>query len=131
MRRSRPIYAFAVAVTIVLGLASRHFAAELPAWLAKNAGDSLYATMIFFAFGFVRPDARTSRVAIAAIAFCFAIEFSQCYRAPWLDAIRATTPGHLVLGQGFHVLDLGYYLVGVAVASLIEMIASRYGRIHI
>jgi hypothetical protein len=125
MARSRTIYAVAVVVTIALGLASRAYAARLPWWLAKNAGDALYATMVFWGLGAVAPRARTATVAAAALGFCVAIELSQLYRAPWLDAARATTPGHLVLGQGFHAFDLVCYAIGVAIAAAIEVIARR------
>jgi len=124
--RSRWRYAVAVAVTIAAGLASRAYAAHLPWWLAKNAGDALYATMVFFGFGFVAPRARTSRVALAAAAFCFAVELAQLYRAPWIDAVRATTPGRLVLGQGFHAFDLVCYVIGVGVGAGLELAVRRW-----
>jgi hypothetical protein len=119
--RSRRRCAIAVAVTIAAGLASRGYAAHLPWWLAKNAGDALYATMVFWGLGFLAPRAHTSRVAFAALAFCVAIELSQLHRAPWIDAVRATTPGRLVLGQGFHAFDLVCYAIGVALAVAIEV----------
>jgi hypothetical protein len=120
--RSRWRYAAAVAVTIAAGLGSRAYAAHLPWWLAKNAGDVLYATMVFFGFGFLAPRARTSRVALAAVAFCVAIELAQLYRAPWIDAVRATTPGRLVLGQGFHAFDLVCYVIGVGLGAGLELV---------
>jgi hypothetical protein len=123
--RSRGWYAVAAAATIAAGLASRAWAAHLPWWLAKNAGDALYATMMFWLFGLVAPRATTPRIALAALAVCVAIELSQLYRAPWLDAIRATTPGHLVLGQGFHALDLACYGIGVGLAATLELGARR------
>ena len=119
--RARWRYAGAVAVTIVAGLASRRYAAYLPWWLAKNAGDALYATMVFWGFGFLAPRATTSRVALAAVAFCFAIELTQLYQAPWIDAVRATTPGRLVLGQGFHAFDLVCYVAGVGLGMALEV----------
>ncbi|HEX7842991.1 MAG TPA: DUF2809 domain-containing protein [Kofleriaceae bacterium] len=118
--RSRWRYAAAVAVTIALGLASRSYRAYLPWWLAKNAGDALYATMVVFGVGFLAPRASTARIALAAIAFCFAIELSQLYRAPWIDAVRETLPGRLILGQGFHAFDLVCYLIGVALGAGLE-----------
>ena len=118
--RSRLRYAVAVALTIAAGLASRVWARALPWWLAKNAGDALYATMMVFGIGFLATRARTSRVAAAALAVCFAVEFSQLYQAPWIDAVRATLPGHLVLGQGFNAFDLVCYAVGVAIGVAIE-----------
>jgi len=78
--------------------------------------------MVFWGFGFLVPRARTSRVALTAMAFCFAIEFTQRYRAPWIDAVRATTPGRLVLGQGFHAFDLVCYVIGVALGVGLERI---------
>jgi hypothetical protein len=118
--RSRWVYAGAIAATIAIGLASRAYAARLPWWLAKNAGDALYATMAFWGFGWVAPRARTSRVALAAAVLCFAIEFTQLVRASRLDALRATTPGRLVFGQGFHALDLVCYLMGVGLGVALE-----------
>jgi len=124
-RRSRWRYAAAVAATIALGLASRAVAPALPWWLAKNAGDALYATMVFFGIGFVAPRIRTSTAAAIALAFCAAIECSQRIHTPWLDAVRDTLPGHLVLGQGFHALDLACYALGVALGAALELAVRR------
>lgn len=118
-------YAAAIIVTIALGLLSRRYSAHLPWWLAKNAGDALYATMVFWGLGLVATRASTARLALAAIAFCVAIELSQLYRAPWIDAVRATTPGHLVLGQGFHAFDLVCYVIGAALGAGLELALRR------
>ncbi len=118
--RSRWLYASVVVVTIGVGLASRRFAAYLPWWLAKNLGDALYATMMFFAFGVVAPRAPTYRIALAALGFCFVIETAQLYHAPWIDALRATLVGRLVLGRGFHALDLLCYVLGTGVGVGLE-----------
>ena len=128
--RSRWVYAAAVLATIGAGLASRAYSQYLPWWLAKNLGDALYATMVFWGFGFLAPRARTSRVALAAVAFCFAIELSQAYHAPWIDGVRATTPGRLVLGQGFHAFDLVCYVLGVALAVALERLGRRAAARH-
>jgi hypothetical protein len=123
--RSRWRYAVAVAVTIAAGLGSRAIASALPWWLAKNAGDALYATMVFFGIGFVAPRIRTSTAAAIALVFCAAIECSQAYHAPWLDAVRDTLPGHLVLGQGFHAFDLVCYVIGVTLGATLELAVVR------
>jgi hypothetical protein len=121
-RRSRVVYAVAVAATIAAGLGSRALADHLPWWLAKNAGDALYATMVVFALGCAWPAMTTRRAAAIALAVCWAIEASQAYHAPWLDAVRATLPGRLVLGQGFHAFDLVCYAIGVALGAALERI---------
>ena len=57
---------------------------------------------------------------VLALVFCFCIEFLQLYRAEWMLAIRRTTLGHYALGQGFLWSDLGFYIIGVLMALLID-----------
>jgi hypothetical protein len=54
------------------------------------------------------------------LAICFAVELSQLYHAPALDALRETTAGHLVLGSGFDPRDLIAYAAGVCAAALVD-----------
>ena len=42
--------------------------------------------------------------------------------------IRATLPGRLVLGQGFHALDLVCYVIGVALGVAVELAVLRLCR---
>jgi len=57
-----------------------------------------------------------------AMAFSVAIELSQLYHAPWIDSIRHTTLGGLILGFGFVWSDLICYAVGVGLGLAIENI---------
>jgi hypothetical protein len=50
------------------------------------------------------------------------VELSQLHQAPWLNAIRNTTMGHLVLGSTFSWLDIAAYAAGVSVGSLIDAV---------
>ena len=59
--------------------------------------------------------------ALAAYCFCFVIELSQLYHAPWIDGLRHTRLGGLILGYGFLWSDLICYAVGVATGWLIEL----------
>ncbi len=71
----------------------------------------------------------TVTTAALAYALCVVVEVSQLYHAPWIDAVRATRLGHLVLGSGFDARDLLAYAVGVAFALLAEQLVvprSRY-----
>lgn len=113
-------YGLATGAAVLLGLGSRHYAARLPDWLADNAGDALWAAMIYFGCRALRPDLRLRFAAIAGLAFCFAVEGSQLAQAEWLNRIRHTTIGGLVLGQGFLAVDLVRYAVGIAAALLAD-----------
>lgn len=59
------------------------------------------------------------------VGICFAVEASQLFHTPGLDAFRATTVGQLVLGSGFDSLDLASYTAGVLAAALLESAAGR------
>lgn len=66
------------------------------------------------------PGRSTWRVAVLAMIFSMMIEVSQMYHAPWIDSIRGTILGALVLGHGFLWSDLACYLAGVEIGMLIE-----------
>ncbi|HEX8022356.1 DUF2809 domain-containing protein [Mucilaginibacter sp.] len=110
MPKSRTTYFILIILTIILGLLSRHFSI-IPLFI----GDILWATMVYFImqFLFIVKPARFN--VIAALIFCFAIEFSQLYKAPWINELRHTLFGRLVLGEGFLWSDLLCYVVGVGI----------------
>jgi len=69
----------------------------------------------------VLPTQPTWSVAALAMAFSVLIEVSQLYHAPWIDSIRQTTMGGLILGFGFLWSDLACYALGVGLGVLIEI----------
>jgi hypothetical protein len=96
-------------------------------------GDALWAVMMTFWIGALAPAARRAVRAAAACAICVIVETSQLLHAPWLDALRATRAGHLVLGSGFDPRDLLAYVLGVALASALTAmlpLASPEPRAH-
>lgn len=125
MNRSRLAYAVLSLGTIAIGLASRQFQAALPAWVGAYAGDALWALLVFWLVGVGRPRWGRWQVAAVALGFAFLIEASQLYQAPWLNALRTTTPGHLVLGQGFRWSDLLCYTLGVLAGVGLEQLWLR------
>ncbi|ACM13067.1 DUF2809 domain-containing protein [Bacillus paranthracis] len=121
-KRNRLLYAMFTILVIILGLSSRKFAFALPALLNDYLGDALWALMIFIGFGFLFPKIETKKLAFISLMFCYGIEVSQLYHAEWIDSIRATTLGGLVLGYGFLWSDLVAYTIGVGVGFLFEFI---------
>jgi hypothetical protein len=115
MPKSRPVHFALIIITIILGLLSRHFK-----FIPLFIGDILWATMVYFImrFLFIAKSARFN--VIAALLFCFAIEFSQLYKAPWINDLRHTLFGRLVLGEGFLWSDLLCYVIGVGIGAGIE-----------
>jgi hypothetical protein len=97
----------------------------MPAFVHDYVGDVLYALMIFLGLGFLFPKFPTIKIAALALAFCFVIEISQLYHAPWIDAIRNMRFGGLVLGFGFLWSDLVCYFVGVSFGFLAERLVFK------
>ncbi|HDR7896107.1 DUF2809 domain-containing protein [Bacillus pacificus] len=122
MKRNRLLYATFTILVIILGLSSRKFAFALPALLNNYLGDALWALMIFIGFGFLFPKIEMKKLALISLMFCYGIEVSQLYHAEWIDSIRATTLGGLVLGYGFLWSDLVAYTIGVGIGFLFELI---------
>ncbi|WP_242235130.1 DUF2809 domain-containing protein [Bacillus cereus group sp. BfR-BA-01316] len=121
-KRNRLLYAMFTIVVIILGLSSRKFAFVLPDLLNDYLGDALWALMIFTGFGFLFPKIETKKLAFISLIFCYGIEISQLYHVPWIDNIRATILGGLVLGYGFLWSDLVAYTIGVGAGMLFEFI---------
>jgi hypothetical protein len=82
------------------------------------------------ALGSLLPRASTRTIALLAMILSLAVELSQLYHAPWIDSIRQTTLGGLILGFGFLWSDLACYAVGVGLGVILELIvlAALYPR---
>jgi hypothetical protein len=120
-QRNRLSYLVTGCVVVGLGLASRRYAAMLPAVLAPYLGDALWALMVFVIVGFIAPRWSVLRVGAVALAVSYAVEVSQLYHAPWIDSVRHTRIGALVLGYGFLWSDLVCYTAGVMCGVALEV----------
>lgn len=119
--RDRVAYFVAVFVVMALGLGSRAYAGVLPVFVAEHFGDALWACMIYFGFRTCYAHKKISFSLWCSLAFCFAIEASQLYQADWINHLRETTLGALVLGKGFLTADLVRYTAGAVVAALLDL----------
>ena len=113
MKRNRLHYALLIILAILLGLGSRKFPDILPSFLYIYLGDTLWAIMVFFIMGFLRPRNSRLSIGILALGFSFAIEFSQLYHAFWIDQVRHTALVGLIFGFGFLWSDLICYTIGI------------------
>lgn len=125
--RRRLRYLPLLAIVPLLGLASRSHDIQLPPFIASYAGDTLWALMVFLVVAVLAPRWSTARVWVVSCAISFAVEISQLYHAPWIDAVRRTWPGAMLLGFGFLWSDLVCYLVGVTIGAAIDLLLSGRG----
>lgn len=119
LRRS---YFIAVVITILLGLSSRKFSNLLFPPLAENTGDVLWAMMVYFGFRFLFLKKSIVTSIFLSFLFSFGIEFSQLYQEDWINQIRGTLLGALILGKGFLTVDLIRYTTGIVVAASFDRV---------
>ena len=124
--RNRIVYLISVAIVMGLGLSSRKYAGYLPEWINTYLGDALWAVMIYLFTAVLLHDRKLLQIALASLLFCYLIEISQLYHAPWIDAIRNTRLGGLVLGFGFLWTDIIAYTMGIGVMLAIESVYIRF-----
>ena len=124
MRRNRILYLILTIITIILGLLSRKVQG-LPQIISSYSGDALWALMVFFLFSFLFNKKSTIFILVISIIFSYGIEISQLYHAPWIDSIRATTLGGLILGFGLLWSDLICYTVGIVIGAIIDKIINN------
>lgn len=125
MKRNRIIYSITLLLTIILGLLSRRFSCLFPIWINAYLGDALWALMIYQIFAIIYKGKSIRTVAILSILFCYLIEITQLYHASWIESLRSTTLGGLVLGYGFLWSDILAYSIGVFSGIVVEMILSN------
>lgn len=124
-RKIRVTYLIAIVITISLGLASRNWSTLLPSFVAQNAGDILWAMMVYFGFRLLLVGKSVLTAIWLSLLFSFGIEFSQLYQEDWINQIRGTTLGALILGKGFLVEDLVRYTAGIIIATVLDTAAIK------
>ena len=113
--KPRFVYFILVLLTIVFGIASRK-TVDIPLFV----GDILYAVLVYFGFRWLLVKSKAPWQIGLPLLFCFAIEIQQLSTAAALVAIRETTLGHYVLGQGFLWSDLLCYTMGIGLAYVVD-----------
>lgn len=118
--KTRIHYFILIIAIIISGLLLRK-STLVPLWI----GDMLYASMMYFVIRFILLKKRPLFVCLLSFGICIAIECSQLLHTGWLDAIRKTLPGRLILGQGFLWSDLTAYAMGAIFGLTIDTINRR------
>lgn len=125
MKRSRMTYLILSIIVMILGLLSRRID-NLPQIISAYSGDILWALMIFLLMAFIFNKGSSRFIISMAIIFSYSVEISQLYHAPWIDSIRGTTLGALILGYGFLWSDLVCYTIGITIGAILDLLIMRY-----
>ncbi|GAB2569396.1 DUF2809 domain-containing protein [Spirosoma areae] len=127
INRNRIVYGLLTISVLLIGFASRRFLGDISV-VKAYIGDILWALMVFFGLAFMFNRRPTKAIVLATLLVSFSIELSQLYHAPWIDNLRDTTLGGLVLGFTFVWSDLLCYSIGALIGSFAEtyLIPTRY-----
>jgi hypothetical protein len=118
-------YLLFVLATIAVGLLLHLRGTFMPPAVRDIVGDALWAMMIVWWMGVAAPRLPLHTRGVAAFAVCVAVEVSQRYHTPFLDALRHTLPGHVILGSGYDPRDFLAYAAGVVVAMLLARLIAE------
>ena len=127
-RRSRVKLFFLLLLVLAAGLFSRsEHASVLPVFVQTYAGDTLWALALYIFLTFISPSAGSKELMMLSVIVAFSIEFSQLYQAEWINSLRNTVPGGLILGFGFKWSDLVCYSAGIFIGFLFDSLKRTPG----
>ncbi|HVW95740.1 MAG TPA: DUF2809 domain-containing protein [Mucilaginibacter sp.] len=113
-------YLILIILTIAAGLLSRHIKG-VPLFI----GDILWGLMVYLIVRLLFIKRTLTWAVVVSLLFSYGIEFSQLYQADWINQIRHTVLGGLVLGEHFLWSDLLCYTIGIATGVLISLAIKR------
>ena len=119
----------AILVALVPGAFWLRLRAPLPAGVRDGVGGAAYVVSWSVSVVWVWPSIRPWRAVSGVLACTCVLEFLQLWHPGWLEAIRATLPGRLLLGTTFDPTDFPPYFVGAAIAWAILRWVTRFLRI--
>jgi len=109
--------AIALVCLLAVGLTATYGStAFLGAWGRRHAGGVLYVVFWALALQFSRPQGRPGVHALIAFIGTCMIEALQLVHVPWLDALRTTRVGEILLGSTFDWFDVPHYALGAGLA---------------
>ena len=121
--KNRIRYFIITIIIMFMGLLSRKFMFTFPRNIAPFIGDMLWAMMVYFGFRFLFPKLNITKSLVLAFLFSFSIEISQLYQAQWINNIRNTIIGGLILGHGFLFEDLISYSIGIILGCVVDKLS--------
>jgi hypothetical protein len=117
MLKARIVYFCLIVFTVFVGLLSR----ELKEYIPLFIGDILWGLVVFMCMRFLFIKQSLKIAIIVSLVYSYATEFSQLYEAPWIDDLRHTFFGRVLLGKTFLLSDMLCYTIGIGLGILVEL----------
>ena len=97
---------------VPFGLAMKFYRGPGQEWLNNSFGGVPYEIFFVLLVVFIWPQLPAVRAAVAVCLVTCLLECLQLWHPPFLQAIRATLLGRLLLGNTFQWTDFPYYFIG-------------------
>ena len=107
----RTVLLISIFLIVPLGYVVR-FHGPAPEWLNDSFGSIAYEIFWILLVAFLFPQASPLWTAVGVCLATCVLEFLQLWHPPFLEAMRATLPGRLVLGNNFTGSDFLSYFIG-------------------
>ncbi len=114
-----------LAIVTPLGLLTKKYDGPFGPWVRDTSGGAFYVVFWAVLAAAVWPRARPLTVAASVLVATCAIEFAQSWKPAFLEAVRETRVGALVLGTSFAWADFPAYVVGAVLAWLVLLALRR------
>ena len=88
------------------------FLAPIPPEWRDHTGGISYVVFWIFVLAIFCPRMKAWRIALTILAITCALEFAQLWHPLWLERVRRTFPGRVILGTTFDWYDFPPYFVG-------------------
>lgn len=122
----RLILAIAIFIIVPLGYIIRFSTIPGLEWLNDFLGGVAYEIFWILLVMFLSPRSSVVSVAVGVCLATCALEFLQLWKPPFLQAMRATLAGRLVLGNAFTWSDFINYFIGSFVGWGVVRALSRF-----
>jgi hypothetical protein len=111
--------------SVILGYVIR-FHGPGPEWLNDGLGSVAYEVFWIVVVIFCFPQVLPLWGAMGVFVATCALEVLQLWKAPFLEAMRATVPGRLILGNTFNWGDFPAYILGSSLGYQWTVLLSRF-----
>jgi hypothetical protein len=111
---------------IPLGLLTKVYLGPGHNWVNHFLGGVFYEIFFCLMAAIFFPAARPWKIAGWVFLITALLEFLQLYHPVWLEWLRATWLGHLLIGSTFNMWDFPHYLFGCALGGIGIYLINRY-----
>jgi hypothetical protein len=107
-------------LTIPIGLAVRLLPLDLPWFLYKYLGSTLWAVALYWFLATLLPKLSPQAIATIAILIATLLELSRLVSIAPIDAFRLTFAGKILLGRYFSLKNIAAYLLAIALTATLD-----------